>query len=62
MEKVLANDVLVLLVTFRCGGMGSLVGGGGMLGSDAVAADGVAARRDLARPLVGPSSYEERVR
>ena len=48
----MANDILVLLVTFRCGGMGSLVGGGGMPGLGAVAADGVAARRDLARPLV----------
>ena len=52
LEKEWARVMLVLLGTFGCGGRGALVGGGGMPRLGAVAVDGVAARRDLARPLV----------
>ena len=52
LEKEWANEILVLLGTFGCGGRGALVGGGGMPRLGAVAADEVPARRDLARPLV----------
>ena len=52
LEKEWAKEMLVLLGTFGCGGKGALTGGGGMLEPIVVVADGGAAGRDLARPLV----------